>query len=1174
MAVFVNPKGIFVATDGDDTLIFDTPPNESIVIDALDGHDDLVIHVDWGAGATFDAWDLYNTGVLYGNAGSFANPAAGGIIIYNAESVDYVGTAFNDTFDLKLGSNTAGLSVSMDGGAGQDLLKFNGSLLTTGLSFFVSGGSITSSFGSFANFETFEIHSGSGNDNITTGGGDDQIYSGSGVDNVNTGSGNDQVFGASTGGNFNGGSGTDYFFDNLSAYTQDLTVTFANTITTSSGIAASNFESATVHAGSGNDHITVLSTTSDAIYGEAGRDILSYQVAQSGPLQVSLSGDGTQFWGTAGGIYMEQVEFAYLPGGDFDDHFYITQTYAHDAFFLDGGAGNDLFEGDFWWFNSAAKFVVAADGTIDCNRTQLTNFETFKIIGSPYGDTVITGAGADYVETRDGDDFLSGGAGNDLLAGGKGSDILIGGLGSDTLAGNEDADRFYFNDLASIDRITDFSGPDDKIYLDSSVFLGLAPGQLSAGAFGLGPATTASQRILWTGSNEVGTIQLFYDPDGNGPLQAQKFADVHFSGGGTISAANFVVYSGTPGPIQSSVDYTLAAGEQDLMLTGNAPVTGNGNELDNVITGNDAGNILNGLAGSDGLIGAGGEDYLFGGDGDDRLHGGDGADHLYGDAGNDFLEGEDANDWIEGGDGNDILDGGAGPDILIGGDGDDVFHTGSGGEFGGDTVVDGAGNDTAYGGPDQDLFEGGAGNDYYDGAGGSDWLYYNHTEVLAGIIVDLRLATGQIRSSGSGDPADIGVDTIVSVEHITGSGFDDVMWAGTQGVFFGGNDGNDTLNGNVGNDEFDGGGGNDKLYGNGGADSLTGNDGDDYLFGNDGNDSLSGDAGYDRMYGGTGDDTYYVNDATDFAYENAGEGHDLVISSVDVTLRANVEDLTLTGAAYIGKGNAIDNLVTGTDLANKLYGYEGNDTLNGMGGDDYLFGADGNDILTGGAGYDRMYGGIGDDTYYVNDTTDYAYENLGEGNDKVISSLASYQLRANVEELDLAEGSTVVRGYGQDLDNVIIGNSYNDFLYGRGGNDIIKGGGGADLLYGESGNDMLEGGAGMDRFYGGTGADTFLFRDGDFAGMTSGTADRIHDFSQAEGDQLDFSNVDANTLTGGDQAFSFIGNAAFGHHAGELRYYQQSGVTYVAGDTNGDGVADFTVRIDALHTLQASDFIL
>ena len=58
-------------------------------------------------------------------------------------------------------------------------------------------------------------------------------------------------------------------------------------------------------------------------------------------------------------------------------------------------------------------------------------------------------------------------------------------------------------------------------------------------------------------------------------------------------------------------------------------------------------------------------------------------------------------------------------------------------------------------------------------------------------------------------------------------------------------------------------------------------------------------------------------------------GH-MVISSLDLTLRDNVEDLTLTGAAYIGKGNAIDNLVTGTNSANKLYGYEGNDTLNGM----------------------------------------------------------------------------------------------------------------------------------------------------------------------------------------------------------------------------------------------------
>ena len=114
----------------------------------------------------------------------------------------------------------------------------------------------------------------------------------------------------------------------------------------------------------------------------------------------------------------------------------------------------------------------------------------------------------------------------------------------------------------------------------------------------------------------------------------------------------------------------------------------------------------------------------------------------------------------------------------------------------------------------------------------------------------------------------------------------------------------------------------------------------------------------------------------------------------------------------------------------------------------------------------------------------------------------------------------------------------------------------------------------MDRFYGGAGADTFLFRDGDFAGKTSSTADRIHDFNQSEGDKVDLSNVDANTLLASDQDFSFIGSSGFGHHAGELRTYQSAGVTYLAGDTNGDGTADFVIRIDGLHAITAADLVL
>jgi Ca2+-binding RTX toxin-like protein len=542
-----------------------------------------------------------------------------------------------------------------------------------------------------------------------------------------------------------------------------------------------------------------------------------------------------------------------------------------------------------------------------------------------------------------------------------------------------------------------------------------------------------------------------------------------------------------------------------------------GSDFNDMLTGNASANVITGGLGNDTLDGAGGADTLIGG------------------LGNDTYVVDNASDVVTeaSGQGTDQVN--ASVSYTLGANVENLNLLGTAaingtGNAGANTITGNSGANILDGGGGSDTLIGGLGNDTYvvhgsetivENAGeGIDTIQANFSYVMASANVENLTLTGASAINGTGDGAD------------------------------------------------------NSIRGNSAANVLPGGAGDDYLYGNAGNDTLTGGDGYDRMYGGTGDDTYYVNDATDFAYENADEGHDSVISSIDLTLRANVEDLTLTGAAYIGKGNILDNAISGTDLANKLYGYEGNDTLNGNGGDDYLFGAEGNDTLIGGSGYDRMYGGTGDDTYYVNDTTDFAYENPSEGNDRVFSSLVSYQLRANVEELDLVEGSAAIRGYGQAGDNLIVGNSADNFLYGRDGNDHLMGGGGADILYGENGNDVLEGGAGMDRFYGGTGADTFLFRDGDFAGMTSGTADRIHDFSQVDGDKLDFSNVDANTLLGGDQAFSFIGNAAFGHHAGELRYYQQSGVTYVAGDTNGDGVADFAVRIDGLFTIHANDLVL
>jgi len=495
---------------------------------------------------------------------------------------------------------------------------------------------------------------------------------------------------------------------------------------------------------------------------------------------------------------------------------------------------------------------------------------------------------------------------------------------------------------------------------------------------------------------------------------------------------------------------------------------------------------------------------------------------------------EDGDDQYKGNSGYHFgtVEGGAGNDILNGGVSDEAFY--------GDD-----GNDTLNGSGGDDFLEGGVGDDAINGGTGFDTASYS--EAAAGVTVSLAV-------SGAQNTGGAGLDTLTGIEDLLGSVFADRLT---------GNDSGNILVGDAGNDQIDG---------NGGHDLLDGGNGDDYLFGRLGNDTLIGGLGYDRMYGGVGDDTYYANDATDFAYENAGEGHDTVIASLDHQLRAEIEDLLLTGAALIGKGSASDNGITGNSNANRLYGYEGNDVLDGAGGDDYLLGAEGNDTLNGGAGYDRMYGGVGNDTYIVTDTTDYSYENLGEGADRVIASI-NHSLRDNIEELELA-GSADLRGYGNGLDNQLTGNSGANLLYGRDGQDSLFGNAGNDILYGENGNDHLTGGAGMDRFYGGAGSDEFIFGAGDSAGMTSSTADRIHDFSAADGDIIRLNGVDANSGLAGDQAFAFIGSGAFSGTAGELRTTQISGNTYVMGDTNGDGTADFWIRLDGLHTLGQSDFVL
>lgn len=207
-----------------------------------------------------------------------------------------------------------------------------------------------------------------------------------------------------------------------------------------------------------------------------------------------------------------------------------------------------------------------------------------------------------------------------------------------------------------------------------------------------------------------------------------------------------------------------------------------------------------------------------------------------------------------------------------------------------------------------------------------------------------------------------------------------------------------------------------------------------------------------------------------------------------------------------------------------IYGTDGNDTLSGTSDVDRVDARDGDDMLNSSEGADVLIGGLGDDT-------------------------ANYQGSRIGVNVDLGRATQVN------------GNAEGDSLSGienlRGSRyaDQLKGDAGANRLDGQGGNDVLDGGGGADLLTGGGGNDRFIF---EFARDANG--DRITDWSK--GDRLDFSRIDANELVAGDQAFSFINGRAFGNVAGELRMYTENRQTFIAGDVNGDGIADFTISFE------------
>lgn len=153
------------------------------------------------------------------------------------------------------------------------------------------------------------------------------------------------------------------------------------------------------------------------------------------------------------------------------------------------------------------------------------------------------------------------------------------------------------------------------------------------------------------------------------------------------------------------------------------------------------------------------------------------------------------------------------------------------------------------------------------------------------------------------------------------------------------------------------------------------------------------------------------------------------------------------------------------------------------------------------------------------------------------------------------------------------GSPFADILFGFAGNDTIMGNDGDDIINGGAGIDDIYGGKGADLLTGGADADVFHFLTLKDSTKKKAGRDTILDFSQAEGDKINLSAIDAKKGPG-NQTFKFIKKKDFSEKKGELHYKVKKGDAYIEGDTSGNGKANFVIVVENVSKLKAIDFDL
>ena len=1043
---------------------------------------------------------------IYSNSAAYSTTIDGDDVLSGGDGDDTIrGNGGNDTLNGDSGND------SLDGGTGNDKLVGG-----AGADKLIGGDGVdTADYSASTSAVTVNLELGTGkggdaegdtlsgienligskfNDVLVGNGSVNLIDGGDGNDTITGGSNNDQLLGGAgddlflvewsyTGDHYDGGTGVDTFSADiavLDGYAQEID------LATGTNNWGDTFVSVENLIGGANNDKSWGTDGENSFWGRGGNDLLDGR------------GGNDKLYGEAGNDT--------LIGGAGDD-LLVGGTGADT---LTGGDGVDVADYSTSVAGVTVNLTTGLSAGGDAEGDKIASIE--NVTGSKFND-VLTGDASTNT--------LDGGLGNDVLVGGAGADKLIGGDGVDTADYSASTSAVTVNLELGTGKGGDaegdtLSGIENLIGSKfNDVLVGNGSVNLIDGGDGNDTITGGSNndQLLGGAGDDLFLVEWSYTGD-------------HYDGGTGVDtfSADVAVLDGYAQEID------LAAGTnnwQDTFTNIENLIGGANNDNS---WGTDGENSFWGRGGNDLLDGRGGDDKLYGEAGNDTLIGGAGADILVGGDGDDLADyssstagvtvnlgtgvgiGGDAEgdklssiENVTGSKFNDILTGDAGANTLLAGEGDDVLVGSGGGDImdggagvdaadyskstagvsvslatglgasgfaegdklvGIENLIGSAFADTLTGDANANSLKGGAGNDVLVGSGGGDVMNggegidkadYSNSD--AAVIVNLTTGVG-VGGLAQGD-------TLISIENLTGSNFNDVLTGDAGANFLMGGAGNDILAVSRGSDTLNGGEGVDtadyalstgaivaslvagtatgigskadklisieNFIGSKYGDTITGDAGANILSSGEGNDHFFGSGGGDNFDGGTGKDWIDYRSST----------------AVNVNLKIGVGTGGLAeGDKYSNieniRGGAGDDTLIGDDTANVIYAGKGSDRVEAGGGNDMIYTA---------GGYDTVDGGAGIDTVSYSDSWDKVVINLATG----------------VGQYGAASRDTLV-----NVEN-IIGSKFDDTITGDAGTNMLNGGAGNDKLHGGDGNDVLIGGSGADVIEGGAGADTVSY---------------------------------------------------------------------------------------------------